>query len=150
MKRYTKNIATPVGTIRITADETAIVGLTWTTGSEGGDDSPLLRAAEAQLREYFSGRRKEFDLPLELAGTPFQRKVWRALQEIPFGKTWSYRQLAERVGSPRAVRAVGSANGKNPVSILVPCHRVIRHSGELGGYAGGLGAKRLLLDLEGA
>lgn len=98
-----------------------------------------------QLRQYFSGSRVRFQIKLDLQGTPFQIKVWRALQHIPFGRTVSYREIAEQIGHPRAFRAVGSANGKNPISIIVPCHRVIGATGHLVGYGGGLGIKKALL-----
>jgi len=102
-----------------------------------------------QLKEYFRGTRTEFDLPLHPKGTPFQLKVWRALAEIPYGATRSYAQIAKRVGRPRAVRAVGLANGRNPLPIVLPCHRVIGTSGHLVGYGGGMPVKRALLELEG-
>lgn len=101
-----------------------------------------------QLREYFAGRRKDFDLPLDPAGTAFQRTVWKRLQEIPYGETISYGELARRVGNPKASRAVGSANGKNPIPIVIPCHRVIASGGKLGGFGGGLPTKEALLALE--
>ena len=104
--------------------------------------------AVRQLREYFAGRRSGFDLPLALEGTAFQRAVWRALQEIPYGATISYGELARRVGNPKASRAVGSANGANPLPIVIPCHRVIAGDGSLGGFGGGLPVKQVLLDLE--
>jgi methylated-DNA-[protein]-cysteine S-methyltransferase len=104
--------------------------------------------AERQLSEYFTGQRIRFDLPLQLNGTEFQKKVWQALREIPFGKTRSYRDLARAVGLPKASRAVGAANGKNPLSIVVPCHRVIGANGALTGFAGGLATKAALLALE--
>jgi methylated-DNA-[protein]-cysteine S-methyltransferase len=113
---------------------------------ENGD---LYEAAARQLAEYFAGCRTSFDLPLDVTGTPFQRQVWAELQRIPYGETISYSELAERIGSPKAVRAVGAANGRNPVPIIVPCHRVIAANGGLQGFGGGLEAKRLLLDLEG-
>jgi len=103
-----------------------------------------------QLDEYFSGQRRRFDLPLAPRGTAFQQAVWRALLEIPFGETRSYRQQAERIGRPTAIRAVGTANGANPLAVIVPCHRVIGSDGSLTGYAGGLARKALLLELEGA
>ncbi|WP_282338319.1 methylated-DNA--[protein]-cysteine S-methyltransferase [Pseudomonas sp. PS02288] len=103
-----------------------------------------------QLDEYFGGRRRRFDLPLAPRGTTFQRAVWQALLEIPFGETRSYRQQAERIGRPSAVRAVGTANGANPLAVIVPCHRVIGSDGSLTGYASGLARKALLLELEGA
>jgi len=107
-----------------------------------------LDALKAQLGEYFAGRRQHFDLPLVIRGTPFQEKVWRALLEIPCGETWSYRELAARVGLPGASRAVGTANGMNRIAIVIPCHRVVNADGRLGGYGGGLWRKQLLLDLE--
>jgi methylated-DNA-[protein]-cysteine S-methyltransferase len=111
---------------------------------------PVLIEAERQLREYFAGRRTAFALKLDLVGTPFQRKVWNALLTIPFGETRSYGEIAKQIGSPVAVRAVGAANGRNPVAIVAPCHRVIGSTGKLTGFAGGLGAKACLLALEGA
>ena len=101
-----------------------------------------------ELEEYFEGRRTSFDVPVALHGTPFQRRVWEALLEIPYGETTSYGELARRLGSPRAMRAVGLANGRNPVAVIVPCHRVIGADGTLTGYGGGLERKRLLLELE--
>lgn len=113
------------------------------------DRTPLLREAEAQVRAYFSGKLRNFQLPLFYQGTLFQHRVWAALQQIPFGKTISYRDLAEIIDAPRAARAVGSANGKNSLPILIPCHRVIAHDGALGGYSRGIGIKAALLSLEG-
>jgi methylated-DNA-[protein]-cysteine S-methyltransferase len=101
-----------------------------------------------QLCEYFDGERDAFDLPLEMSGTPFQRRVWQALQQIPYGETTTYGELARRMGRPAASRAVGLANGRNPIAVIVPCHRVIGSDGSLTGYGGGLERKRLLLDLE--
>jgi O-6-methylguanine DNA methyltransferase len=106
------------------------------------------RAAVAQILEYLEGKRTEFDLPLDLRGTPFQVEVWRALLTIPYGETRTYQQIARQVGRPRAVRAVGAANGANPVSLVVPCHRVIATGGKLGGYGGGIELKARLLALE--
>ena len=111
-------------------------------------ETPLIKKAAAQLAEYFDGRRKKFDLPLALQGTDFQVLAWKALQTIPFGKTCSYRDIAEKIGRPKACRAVGMANNRNPVVIIVPCHRVIGQDGDLTGYGGGLPVKRLLLELE--
>ncbi len=113
-------------------------------------DHPLVQAAARQLLEYLEGRRREFDLPVAYRGTAFQMRVWRALCEIPYGETRSYGELARALGSPGAARAVGSANAANPVAIVVPCHRVIRSDGSLGGYGGGEPIKRRLLELEGA
>jgi methylated-DNA-[protein]-cysteine S-methyltransferase len=109
---------------------------------------PVLVEAERQLAEYFDGRRKEFTLPLDVSGTPFQRAVWNALSTIPFGETRSYAGIASQIGNPKAVRAVGAANSRNPVSIVVPCHRVIGSSGALTGFAGGLDIKAQLLAFE--
>jgi len=113
---------------------------------EGGSD--LFERTECQLEEYFGGLRENFDIPLLMAGTPFQKEVWEALRAIPYGKTESYGALACRLGREKAVRAVASANGANAISIIIPCHRIISSDGSLGGYAGGLPAKRKLLELE--
>jgi methylated-DNA-[protein]-cysteine S-methyltransferase len=110
-------------------------------------DAPFA-AVRVQLAEYFAGQRREFDVPLKLAGTPFQRRVWQELGRIPYGATISYAQLAQRIGKPTASRAVGHANGRNPISILVPCHRVVGADGRLTGYAGGVDKKRWLLNWE--
>jgi O-6-methylguanine DNA methyltransferase len=117
-------------------------------GPTASGTAPLLDAAEFQLREYLDGRRATFDLPLDLPGSAFQERVWAELARIPYGETISYRQLASRVGVPAGSRAVGRANGSNRVAVIVPCHRVIATGGGLGGYGGGLDAKRFLLDLE--
>ncbi len=109
-----------------------------------------LLAAEQQLAEYFEGRRKTFEIPLVTPGTAFETQVWRALQEIPYGQTISYLELARRIHNPKAVRAVGSANGRNRIPIIIPCHRVVNHNGQLGGYGGGLWRKKRLLELEGS
>ncbi|KNZ31671.1 MAG: cysteine methyltransferase [Methylibium sp. NZG] len=113
-------------------------------------DDPLLRRAEAQLQRYFAGAKDGFDLPLDLLGTPFQRAVWQALLRIPIGQTKSYGAIAREVGTAQAVRAVGAAVGKNPLGVIVPCHRVIGSNGALTGYAAGLERKTALLELEGA
>ena len=113
-------------------------------------DNEVLRATVEQLEEYFVGHRTTFDLPLDLRGTPFQVVVWRALLDIPYGSTATYTEHAERIGRPGAMRAVGSTNGRNPLSIVVPCHRVVGADGSLTGFAGGIATKRLLLELEGA
>lgn len=113
---------------------------------DGG--GPVLAQLRQQLQEYFAGQRRDFTVPLSAAGTPFQERVWAALCEIPYGDTWSYLQLAVRVGDALATRAVGYANGANPIAIVIPCHRVINADGGDGGYGGGLWRKRILLDLE--
>lgn len=115
-------------------------------GPPGGDS--LVHEAARQLEEYFAGRRRVFDLPLDLRGTVFQRRVWSELLKIPFGETRTYAEVARAIGAPRAVRAVGAANGANPVPIVVPCHRVVATGGGLGGYRGGLQLKRRLLEME--
>jgi methylated-DNA-[protein]-cysteine S-methyltransferase len=148
----------PIGRLLLTTDGTALTSLTM----DVPDVAPVLQpgavqdptvgplpAVLAQLDEYFSGSRREFDLHLRLAGTPFQRRVWAALKEIPYGVTWSYIELARRIDNPKASRAVGLANGRNPISIVVPCHRVIGADGSLTGYGGGVERKRWLLAHEG-
>jgi methylated-DNA-[protein]-cysteine S-methyltransferase len=120
----------------------------WTIDPAWCSEAERFAAEMAQLRGYFEGSRRVFDVPLALTGTPFQLKVWAALNDIPYGETVTYGELARRVGQPDAVRAVGAANGKNPVPIIVPCHRVIGSNGELTGYGGGLPIKAALLDLE--
>ena len=145
----TRTIETPIGLLTLQADEAAVTAIRF--GADGAQDaSPLLDAAEAQLREYFAGTRRTFDLPLAPRGTDFQLGVWQALRAIPFGETWSYAQLAARIGNASAMRAVGAANGRNPIPIIVPCHRVIGADGSLTGFGGGLPAKMFLLRLEGA
>jgi methylated-DNA-[protein]-cysteine S-methyltransferase len=149
----------PMGTMLLAASERGLAGV-WFVGQRHGPDTrgwyedaehPVLRQAVAQLVEYFAGRRTAFDLPLDLqGGTPFQQSVWDALLRIPRGGTTSYAELARRLGKPQAARAIGAAVGRNPVSIVVPCHRVLGTDGTLTGYAGGLERKTALLQLEGA
>lgn len=117
---------------------------TWTED----DRDPLLREAERQLDAYFAGKRERFELPLDPQGTEFQKRVWTELVAIPYGETVSYSELARRLGRPRAFRAVGAANGQNPISVIIPCHRIVGKSGDLTGYGGGLDVKRSLLELE--
>ncbi|MCM2255742.1 MAG: methylated-DNA--[protein]-cysteine S-methyltransferase [Vicinamibacteria bacterium] len=150
-------VDTPVGDLLVAGDEGALRLVSFPTGkmrrrpeSEWVEDARPFKAARQQLREYFAGARQRFDLPLEPVGTPFQRHVWAELRRIPYGRTRTYAELAARIGRPRAMRAVGTANGANPLPIVVPCHRVIGADGSLTGFGGGLPAKRLLLDLEGA
>jgi methylated-DNA-[protein]-cysteine S-methyltransferase len=111
-------------------------------------DTPLLKKASEQIDDYFNGKRKIFDIPVVLNGTEFQVKIWKALQKIPYGETRSYKEIAAMIGNPKASRAVGMANNRNPISIIVPCHRVIGHDGKLTGYAGGLELKQKLILLE--
>lgn len=140
-----------LGPLYLTASATGLCELSRERGP-----APLLKVQEGkilsqacqQLEEYFSGQRTRFTVPLDLQGTPFQLKVWQALQKIPYGKTVSYADIAKQIGNPKAVRAVGGANGKNPVCIIVPCHRVIAADGSIGGYSGGLTMKRKLLEIE--
>jgi methylated-DNA-[protein]-cysteine S-methyltransferase len=148
-------IASPIGELLLVGDGSRLCGLHMQDGPgplpvdpQWEPDSDAFAAIEAQLGEYFSGQRTAFDATLLLDGTPFQLRVWSALQEIPYGATISYAELARRLGQPTASRAVGLANGRNPVSIIVPCHRVVGSNGSLTGYGGGLTRKRFLLDLE--
>jgi len=148
-------ITSPLGPLHLEAHGGALTSLTFsardTPGGAGSqEDQELLREAARQLRAYFAGELREFDLPLRPRGTGFQRRVWEALQQIPYGETRSYGQQAESLGVPGAARAVGAANGKNPISIIVPCHRVIGADGTLTGFGGGLKNKERLLRLEGA
>jgi methylated-DNA-[protein]-cysteine S-methyltransferase len=148
MTHTTTIIGSPIGPLTLTERDGALVRLAF--GAHGPCDppSPLLARAAEQLREYFAGERREFDLPLAPAGTEFQLACWNALAEIPYGDTRSYGQQADRIGKPDRARAVGAANGANPIAIILPCHRVIGADGSLVGFGGGLETKRRLLDLE--
>lgn len=146
---------TPIGELLLAGEDGALAMIGFPKGSMRRDpeadwiyNEKPLETARQQLEEYFAGARKEFDLPLTLAGTEFQVSVLEALLEIPYGKTVSYGDIAKRIGRPRAVRAVGAANGRNPIPIVVPCHRVIGSSGDLTGFGGGLDTKEALLRLE--
>lgn len=139
-----RTIETPVGPLRIVTDDVAVVQIGFGAG-DGDDASPLLDRAEAELSEWLRGERREFTLPLGPAGTPFQLAVWGALREIPYGETRTYAEIAASIGRPSAVRAVGAANGRNPLPIVVPCHRVIGTDGSLTGFGGGISVKRWLL-----
>ena len=141
-------IDTPIGHLRLSSDEIGICGLDHTSGPVCGTEDPVLLEAVRQLKEYFSGSRKAFDLPLHLVGTPFQLKCWQALQKIPYGETRTYGEQAAAIGKPSACRAVGGANHRNPVMIIVPCHRVIGADGSLTGFGGGLDMKAWLLQHE--
>ncbi len=152
-------IDSPVGRLTLVARNTKLAAILWEndlpTRVRLGDmvestDQPVLHKTHHQLNEYFAGKRKQFDVELDFAGTDFQKKVWHALLTIPFGETRSYADIANQIGNPKAVRAVGAANGKNPISIIAPCHRVIGSNGTLTGFAGGLQAKQILLQLEGS
>jgi methylated-DNA-[protein]-cysteine S-methyltransferase len=146
---------TPIGELLLAGEDDALSLVSFPEGSMRRDPEPdwiynekPFVAARRQLAEYFAGERREFDLPLKLSGTEFQMSVLEALQQIPYGETTSYAEIAERVGRPKAVRAVGAANGRNPIPIIVPCHRVIGSHGELTGFGGGLDTKEALLRLE--
>jgi methylated-DNA-[protein]-cysteine S-methyltransferase len=152
-----KYFASPVGKLKLVASQTGLMAILWENDNprrvpledlvEDNNHSILIET-ERQLKEYFAGKRDVFSIPLDMRGTAFQKDVWRALQEIPFGKTLSYGEIAKQLGRPTASRAVGAANGRNPISIVVPCHRVIGSSGKLTGFAGGLDTKARLLSLE--
>jgi methylated-DNA-[protein]-cysteine S-methyltransferase len=152
-----KTIESPVGQLKLVASDEGLAAILW----KGEDprrvclsplvedpDNPFLVETERQLGAYFAGRLKTFTVPLDFKGTEFQKSVWRALLTIPFGETRSYGQIARQIGRPTAARAVGAANGKNPISIIAPCHRVIGSTGALTGFAGGLAAKERLLGIE--
>ena len=157
MPLFYKEVESPVGKLKLVASSSALVAVLWEqerpnrvklAAMKLDAQHPILIETERQLGEYFSGTRTEFDLALEPNGSEFQKKVWRALREIPFGQTRSYLYRAKIVGSAKAARAVGAANGKNPLSIVVPCHRVVGANGSLTGFAGGLDVKARLLALE--
>ena len=152
-----KTMSSPVGELTLVANESALAAILWENDKptrvrlgpmRAIANTPILNEAEQQLNEYFAGTRTRFELALDFVGTEFQRKVWAALLTIPFGETRSYSDIALQIGNANAVRAVGAANGKNPISIVAPCHRVIGKSGDLTGFAGGVETKKILLDLE--
>jgi methylated-DNA-[protein]-cysteine S-methyltransferase len=148
----------PVGRLKLVTSAAGLVAVLWSSDDDGhrvpladlveSSDNAMLLEAQSQLNEYFAGTRTEFSVPLDMRGTPFQKQVWQLLTEIPFGETRTYGQLAAQLGSALVTRAVGAANGRNPISIIVPCHRVIGASGKLTGFAGGLEVKEQLLHLE--
>ena len=147
----------PVGALKLVAHDQALVAVMWDNEdhkrvrlAELVEDRqhPMLHKVKQQLEEYFAGQRQQFDLPLDFQGTAFQQQVWQALLNIPYGETRSYKEIAVQLGNEKAVRAVGAANGKNPISSIAPCHRVIGSSGALVGFAGGLDKKQILLSLE--
>ena len=154
MNLYFQWMESPVGRLKLVASDQGLVAILWENDPprrvrlgvpQENNAHPVLLPTEQQLKQYFQGNRHSFELPLDLQGTSFQRAVWEALLSIPYGETRSYGQLANQLGNPRAVRAVGAANGRNPVSIVVPCHRVVGSTGKLTGFAGGLEAKAYLL-----
>ena len=147
--------ASPVGRLLLTGDGNVLTGLYFTTGKKAQGANRLWRrndrvfaVAQRQLHEYFAGERKVFDLPIKPEATPFQASVLEELQRIPYGEVRSYADIADAVGNPKAARAVGNANGNNPIAIIIPCHRVVGSNGSLTGFGGGLDSKRYLLDLE--
>lgn len=142
------SVATPIGPLLLSAEDGRLSGVAFAASAEARSADPLLLEAEAQLHAYFAGELRRFELPLAPRGTEFQRSVWEALLEIPYGSTSTYSELAAAIGRPSACRAVGAANGRNPLAVIVPCHRVIGAAGALTGYGGGLERKRLLLALE--
>ena len=157
MAYVTKTMPSPVGTLTLVAKDDGLVAILWENDRPGrvklgplveAPDHPVLRETERQLGAYFQGELKAFTVPLAFEGTEFQKSVWQALLKIPFGETRSYGQIARQLGRPTAFRAVGAANGRNPISIIAPCHRVVGSSGDLTGFAGGLAAKEILLALE--
>jgi methylated-DNA-[protein]-cysteine S-methyltransferase len=157
-QHFSKTIDSPVGALKLIASDRGLAVLVWDDEkdhrvpvliAEHSDDHPELLDAERQLGEYFAGTRTRFTVKLDFAGTDFQREVWNALLTIPYGETRSYGQIARKIGKPDAVRAVGAANGRNPISIITPCHRVIGSTGKLTGFGGGLPVKAQLLAHEG-
>ena len=152
-----KNITSPVGMLKLVASNQGLAGILWENDKAGrvrlnpaheDQSHAVLLETQQQLNDYFSGKLTSFSLKLDFMGTEFQKKVWEALLTIPFGKTRSYGQIARQIKNPKAVRAVGAANGKNPISIIAPCHRVIGANGKLTGFAGGVETKAYLLRLE--
>lgn len=154
--RYVTTMPSPIGELKLVATERGLAAILWNDrrnrlsadGVTEDPNHPVLLEARRQLDEYFAGKRKRFDLPLDFAGTDFQRRVWAELLKIPFGETRTYGEIAERLGNKNAMRAVGAANGQNPIPIIAPCHRVIGASGSLVGFGGGLETKARLLELE--
>ena len=148
---YRYSYETVLGSVTFVEEDGALLAISCSPISEGMEkETPLIRKAYSQLTEYLQGERKAFDLPILLRGTPFQQQVWKALCEIPYGETRSYKQIAEAIGNPKSVRAVGMANNRNPLLIVVPCHRVIGANGKLVGYGAGIEKKEFLLRLEGS
>ena len=156
MNSFQWKIQTRIGPLYLVASENGLQSAFWQPSevpslpslASNHPAAKVLAMAAEQLNEYFQGKRIQFDIPLDVPGTPFQKAVWQELLRIPYGKTLSYSEVARRIGRDKAVRAVGTANGRNPISIIVPCHRVISSDGSLGGYSGGLDIKAKLLDLE--
>ena len=157
MQLFFMEIDSPVGVLKLVANDISLIAVLWENETPNrvrlaelieNKQHPILLETQKQLSEYFEGQRKIFDLPLDFEGLEFQQKVWQALLTIPFGETRSYKDIAEQIGNVKAVRAVGAANGKNPISIIAPCHRVVGANGKLVGFAGGLENKDILLKIE--
>lgn len=157
MTLHRRHLDSPVGRLGLVADDAALVAVLWPNDdrvafdgeiAEVSQPHPILDPARAQIQEYFAGTRQRFDIPLRLVGTDFQQQVWWSLADIPYGETSTYAKQAAAIGRPKAMRAVGAANGRNPLSIVLPCHRIVGADGSLTGFAGGLDAKRWLLDHE--
>ena len=142
-------MGSPLGPLSLTASEDALTGVAFGGAGEAGASSPVLEQAARELEEYFAGVRREFTVPLAPEGTEFQRLVWAELRKIPYGTTATYGDVAARIGKPKAAVAVGQANSRNPIPIIIPCHRVIGSGGKLVGYTGGLHIKKMLLEVEG-
>ena len=158
-QHYQLSLESPVGQLRLIASKTGLRAVLWPNDTsrvklpatcEISNDHPILKTTSEQITQYFQGERKEFDVPLDLRGTEFQLATWLSLANIPYGKTITYQQQADSINRPTATRAVGSANGRNPISIVLPCHRVIGANGSLTGFAAGIATKQFLLQLEGA
>lgn len=157
MACFFKEMPSPVGILKLVASDKGLMAILWENDNPNriplkscmeNKKHPILEQVETELKAYFNKQLKVFSVPLDFSGTVFQEKVWEALRTIPFGETRSYQQIAHQIGHAKAVRAVGAANGKNPISIIVPCHRVIGANGKLTGFAGGLSTKKYLLDFE--
>ena len=145
---FSTQFPTTVGSLTLEGDDRVLTRVGFGEAGAPQGDAVAVSAAAIQLEQYFAGERKEFDLDVELEGTEFERRVWDAVRAIPYGQTASYAEIARRIGRPDACRAVGRANGRNPLAVIVPCHRVVGSDGSLTGYAGGIAMKRALLDLE--
>lgn len=142
---HTLYVSSPIGTLKITADENSITGITSATKKGKSDPDTVTKKCAHELEAYFNGKNTHFSIPMKAAGTPFQKSVWAAMSKIPYGKTKSYAEIARAIKKPKAIRAVGSACGKNPLLITVPCHRVVGSHGGLGGFSAGIKNKKLLL-----
>lgn len=147
---YNQLMPTPIGLLEVRANELGVTSIAFIEAPVASSPNELTTLVCKQLKEYFNKQRTDFDFPLAASGTEFQHQVWNALVDVPYGETASYAAIANAIDNPKAVRAVGAANGKNPIAIVVPCHRVIGSNNTLTGYAGGLDRKRFLLNLEGA